>query len=702
MKTRRIILCCLFLFCLRGSAEQYDWVNRFGGDNSSGSSIGLDTAGNIYVAGSFYGTLTIGTNQFTSAGGQDIFLAKLTGNGAPLWAISIGGPGHDFVNRITVATNGTVFICGVLSTNAMLGTNTLPGVGKDLSGGFVARLDHGFLSWIKAFAAKSHGPAESLALSKKDQSLWVVGEEGAQILVKNYDQNGTTITSLIVGDPSFVYTTGIAVGADENIVVTGTFYESLDLVMTNLTANFEAQFTAAINISGQVVWAWVADSGYPSGGEAVALAPDGAVISAGHVQRSALGGAEYPYAFVSKHSANGTFQWMQTIGEHRGDFNATDVAVDANGYILMIGWGAGYSFDPASRWGVLLAVYDPNGRKLFEHRINSAIVTDYNGGVGIAVNAVGDAFFTGFLEGTPKFGTNVMGTGPSGIQNAFVARRPTLQPVLTGHFSGTNFTVNWPRAGVPFALQQTEDASSTNWWDVLIPPEEADQRKQVTLPAESANGFFRLRMTNELAIRHVPQTCCMVVDPSPSFLGRAAVFVSSSNSAWSPVVTITAWDTDKDALTFEWFNADTGQRLTNGTSMTLFYAGPDRDQPVYALRLDDNTLTFTQGMHIISFSVYDGAFHATNSITFEVLSLTNALDELMAAVLAATTNSEGDRLTIPLRAARDAFVAGQFDLASEQIQEFQVRLQNSTDLSDSQKTLFNSTAQTILAAISGG
>jgi hypothetical protein len=73
------------------SAEQYDWVNRLGGDGGSGSTIALDNSGNVYVAGTFSGSLIIGTNQFVSAGGTDIFIAKLNPSGEPIWSMVAGG-----------------------------------------------------------------------------------------------------------------------------------------------------------------------------------------------------------------------------------------------------------------------------------------------------------------------------------------------------------------------------------------------------------------------------------------------------------------------------------------------------------------------------------------------------------------------------------------------------------------------------------
>jgi hypothetical protein len=166
MGRHRTFSCVFLLFALEwAAAERYDWANRFGGNDSSGYTIGLDGGGNTYVAGYFSGTLAIGTNQLVSVGGWDTFLAKLNpdGNpdGTPIWAVRAGGTNDDWIYRIAVTTNGTVFTCGTLSASATFGTNTLETETNGLSdgGGFVARIDDGFLSWIDLFAPESRGAA---------------------------------------------------------------------------------------------------------------------------------------------------------------------------------------------------------------------------------------------------------------------------------------------------------------------------------------------------------------------------------------------------------------------------------------------------------------------------------------------------------------------------------------------------------------
>lgn len=70
---------------------QWLWADRFGGINADGgSSIAVDTTGNIYLTGYFNTTAYFGNLALTSSGGYDTFAAKLDSTGNWLWARKAG------------------------------------------------------------------------------------------------------------------------------------------------------------------------------------------------------------------------------------------------------------------------------------------------------------------------------------------------------------------------------------------------------------------------------------------------------------------------------------------------------------------------------------------------------------------------------------------------------------------------------------
>lgn len=100
------------------SAGNLLWGRSMGGavGGSNGDrayAIALDATGSVYVTGSFQGTMTVGSTTLTSAGGEDIFVAKFSSSGQSLWTVSMGGPSLDRGYDIAVDAAGNVYIAGI-------------------------------------------------------------------------------------------------------------------------------------------------------------------------------------------------------------------------------------------------------------------------------------------------------------------------------------------------------------------------------------------------------------------------------------------------------------------------------------------------------------------------------------------------------------------------------------------------------------
>jgi hypothetical protein len=300
---------------------------------------------------------------------------------------------------------------------------------------------------------------------------------------------------------------------------------------------------------------------------------------------------------VVRHYPDGAVIWERAFGRYfKSFYNATGLTMDRRGNALVIGNGFDNPYYPRSRAGIWVFTVTPQGNLLFQQSIRSANRNDQNSGAAIAANHEGEIFITGQLMGAPMFGTNVMGAAPGA--NAFVARRRTIQPELHIQPSGTNIVLHWPRPSMPFALQQAAADALSDWSDVGLPPLESNGQIQAVLPANEPDRWFRLKMTNEAPIRHVP-VILMVSIQRPSFLGQWSILLTPSNSVSSVPFAAAAEDKDEDSLTFEWFDADAGELLTNGITVTLAYTG-DEQRPWYYVTMNDPTLPFTLGSHTVS------------------------------------------------------------------------------------------------------
>lgn len=130
-------------------AGRVRWAKRFGdGDFERGRGIDADSRGRIYFSGEFQGTLQLGSTTLRSAGGRDLFLAKVTSAGRVLWAISMGGAGAEGGPEVETDPDGNSYLTATFSGTARVGSQTLTTAGG-VRGAFVAKVSPaGQVLWV--------------------------------------------------------------------------------------------------------------------------------------------------------------------------------------------------------------------------------------------------------------------------------------------------------------------------------------------------------------------------------------------------------------------------------------------------------------------------------------------------------------------------------------------------------------------------
>jgi hypothetical protein len=121
------------------TANSYQWARTFEvGDGLGPTAAGVTAAGDIYLAGSFVGSLDLGVDVLAAEGaGSNLFLARLTSSGVALWNRSFAGEEDDSVWAVALLPTGEPVLAGGVSGTIDFGAGTLSSAGN--TDAFVAR-----------------------------------------------------------------------------------------------------------------------------------------------------------------------------------------------------------------------------------------------------------------------------------------------------------------------------------------------------------------------------------------------------------------------------------------------------------------------------------------------------------------------------------------------------------------------------------
>ncbi|MCC6551718.1 MAG: hypothetical protein IT372_01690, partial [Polyangiaceae bacterium] len=130
---------------------QSTWWKTFGSPgNQRAAAVATDGSSTILVIGSFEGAIDLGGGPLQSAGGDDLFVAKLDGSGNHVWSKRFGGAGDQRGASVALDGAGNAFIAGHFAGSLDLGGGALQSAGGDDL--FVAKLDgSGNHVWSKRF-----------------------------------------------------------------------------------------------------------------------------------------------------------------------------------------------------------------------------------------------------------------------------------------------------------------------------------------------------------------------------------------------------------------------------------------------------------------------------------------------------------------------------------------------------------------------
>lgn len=362
------------------SDGSYAWTYAVGGPEYDGArSLAVAENACVLVGGSYQGTVdfdpTDGIDERTAVGDYNVFLTKLTSEGAYLWTLTFGEGDEDVgASKIGLDGQGNILIVGSYCGTADFD----PGEGTDLHSALISR----------------------------------------DVFVTKLDSDGAYGWTRTFGGTGYDRGTGIGLDPDGNIFVTGTFRGTVDFDPTDgvdwhsMVPPYEDVFVTKLHPDGSYAWTRTYDPWLSVQGGPIAVGPDGGAVIGGAFRytvdfdptdeedlRTSVG--ETSDLFVTKVYTDGSYAWTYTVGGPSSE-SAEGVAVDLSGTVFITGYfndtvdfDPGPTSDPHSsmpRADIFVTVLQPDGSYGWTRTFGGP---GTDGGKHVAVDAYGGVIVGG-------------------------------------------------------------------------------------------------------------------------------------------------------------------------------------------------------------------------------------------------------------------------------------------------------------------
>jgi hypothetical protein len=379
-----------------------DWALDTDANTNSNSSINdleVDPAGNVYVIGSFSGSVDFDPGPGTDiriADWNDVFLQKYNSSGSLQWTRTFGGISNDHGYKIELDASNNIYTLG--QYGATVDFNPGTGITSVTSAGsldvFVQKFStNGTFQWVKTFGGIDAD------------------------LPYDFERD-----------------------ASGNLLITGYFNGTADFNPGVATANktalgYSDAYVLKLNFNGEFLWvATMGGLGIDSG-EKISVDGSGNVYSIGKFTQTidldpGAGTSNFTTSaadmYIQKLNSSGVFQWAKTISGASSDIVPSGMAVQSGFIYLSARFSNTVDFDPGpgivnhvsnGNSDIVILKLNDNGNYTWSVSIGGL---GYEQPSGLHVNTANEVFSTGSFYGTVDFdpgngATNLISNGFSDI-----------------------------------------------------------------------------------------------------------------------------------------------------------------------------------------------------------------------------------------------------------------------------------------------
>lgn len=430
------------------------WSKRVGTSNpDAGQAVTTDNSNNVIFTGLLGGCFDFGGGFRCGTTGTDMFLVKYSSNGDHLWSKAFTAQPR----AIGVDVAGNIYVAGDAFADVDFGGGVLPRNGVGI---FLVKFDaNGNHQWSKRFSNLGNSIDVQSMDVQSSGDLVIAGnfsgsfDFGGGVLtadhhmfVVKYDADGNHVWSIHHGATGIIDPVDIALDASGNVAVTGKYTHTANFGGSDFTATTEDWddiFLAKYDANGNHQWSKSFGADFLDNGYSVTVdAPGNVYFTGDYTGTMNLGGNDLVSTgydiFLAKYDAAGVHQWSHNYGGTGGD-SGKALFVDDAGDLTLVGsfrnsmdLGGG-SLTSTGSSDVFVARFDASGAHQWSLRSGGS---GFDVPMAVALDGVEHVLVAGYFSGTTDFGG-----GPfvsNGWEDGFIVKfSENPLPVLISRFAAT-------------------------------------------------------------------------------------------------------------------------------------------------------------------------------------------------------------------------------------------------------------------------